>query len=378
MAEGMSRRKYLKYVGSGLVGLAVGGGIGAIVGQSLSPAKEVVANPREKIFAGVSERSVANPYGVGVVTGGEQLAKYLGLGGYTSMTFEGNSEVQLSQIESWISGKGKGNCILYINPNEDGIVRPIAELCYDTETYLWVEWNKPVNLHPDEFQPYWVAFRVCDGFDSGYLMAKQLFEGMKKKTKYPGNICVIRGMLGNAVEYGRFMGLKKALEENPEVTVLGGLENALPADWNMEPAMKVMEQYISAFGANKIHGVWAANDAEGLGAYEACKAAGIQVPITGTDAIPEFVKAIIEGKVWATASADPQWQSATGLLACYLAKEYGWKPPMLEYAYTPPVVNPDNAQEYYDKFFKGGLPERNWFAELFYHPSKPYTPPQLT
>ncbi|MDP9797105.1 D-xylose transport system substrate-binding protein [Catenuloplanes nepalensis] len=74
------------------------------------------------------------------------------------------------------------------------------------------------------------------------------------------------------------------------------------ADWSAEAARTGMAAAITALGAEKIAGVYAANDGTAGGAIEALKAAGVTElpPVTGQDAEIAAIQRILAGEQYAT------------------------------------------------------------------------------
>jgi D-xylose transport system substrate-binding protein len=73
-------------------------------------------------------------------------------------------------------------------------------------------------------------------------------------------------------------------------------------DWSPDQAQQEMEQAITALGANKIIGVYAANDGTAGGAIAAMKGAGVSPlpPVTGQDAELAAIQRIIAGEQYMT------------------------------------------------------------------------------
>ncbi len=111
---------------------------------------------------------------------------------------------------------------------------------------------------------YVTAWTGPDHFKTGYLSGKMLIEQLGDKA----NIVIISGTPGTESGDLREKGCRKALSENPGVTLL----DAQPANFKREKAQSIMEAFITRFG-NKIDGVCANDDDMALGALTAIKAA---------------------------------------------------------------------------------------------------------
>lgn len=89
-------------------------------------------------------------------------------------------------------------------------------------------------------------------------------------------------------------------------------------DWSPDKAQSEMEQAITAIGANKIDGVYAANDGTAGGAIAAMKGAGMnpsKVPTTGQDAELAGIQRIVAGTQYMTVykAPKPETQAAAQL-----------------------------------------------------------------
>ena len=78
-------------------------------------------------------------------------------------------------------------------------------MCKEAGVYFVTQWNKPDDLHPWDYDPYWVCHMGVDGVPSGYYVAKELFEAMGGK----GKIVALQGLLANVPAIQRFDGLQE-------------------------------------------------------------------------------------------------------------------------------------------------------------------------
>jgi ABC-type sugar transport system substrate-binding protein len=87
------------------------------------------------------------------------------------------------------------------------------------------------------------------------------------------------------------------------------------AQWRRQDALNVMSDFLVAYP--KIDGVLCTNDEMGLGAIEACRAAGKMVPVTGLDAIPEALEAVQKGEMVFTINQDQYSAGAMSVVFMY-------------------------------------------------------------
>ncbi|NRG43047.1 substrate-binding domain-containing protein [Rathayibacter sp. VKM Ac-2835] len=123
-----------------------------------------------------------------------------------------------------------------------------------------------------------------------------------------GNVVILQGPLGGSGEINRGQGIDQVLAENPNIKVLA----KDTANWKRDEAVNKMKNWISAFG-DDIDGVISQNDDMGLGALQALKEAGMNVPIVGIDGIEDGLAAVKDGSFIGTSLQNGTVELATGL-----------------------------------------------------------------
>ena len=121
----------------------------------------------------------------------------------------------------------------------------------------------------------------------------------------------------------------------------------------LQVATNPMQTWLTKY-ANRINGVWAANDDMALGALEALRAAGLagKIPVVGVDAIPEAIAAVEKGEMVSTVSSDAYHQGSIGLAmgTCILTGQTplpaSWLKENREFYLKLVVITCDNAAQY--------------------------------
>ncbi len=289
-----------------------------------------------------SIRSLSNPYHAVWKQGADAFAKSAGLQNVTLVS-EGNSQKAISDIGAMIAKTG-GNMVLNCDPNDTPDARPVAEACAKAGVYLVTHWNKPTDLHPWDFNPYYVSHIEFNGVHSGREIAEKLFAAVGDK----GGIVALGGMISTTAAIERRKGLDQALAANPNMKLL----DFQTADWKSQNAFDITSSWLTRFG-DQIKGIWAANDDMGSGALEALRAEGLagKVPIVGVDGIKAAVDGVRDGEFVTTITSDPFWQGGIGL-AIGLAAKRGVidvpKEPKLHREFYARVIEitKDNVAEY--------------------------------
>ena len=129
-----------------------------------------------------------------------------------------------------------------------------------------------------------------EGKMMGEFIAQQLPDG--------GNVVLIEGIPGDESNTSRTGQFVKALAANPKWKILA----SRPGWYRQEPAMKVMEGFLTEFP--DINLVYGANDANALGALRVIREAGLvgQIKVIGFDAEKAALEAIKKGEMFATAT----------------------------------------------------------------------------
>ena len=255
-------------------------------------------------------RNETNPYEKSWLDGGQEFAASVGLK-EKRLTYDGESPKQLEQIRQELSTGNPECMVLNVLTNTDADTTPVVKAAQDAGAYVVTQWNKPADLHPWDGYDKWIAHITYDGKDSGYQIAVALFESMGGK----GGVIALQGQAANVTAENRFAGLKQALSEYPDITLLDQQAD----DWDRTKAFDTTGTLLTKHG-DAIGGVWAANDDMALGAHKALEAANrTDVGVVGIDAVPEAVQAIADGTMVATVSSDGPWQGGIGLAMGYCA-----------------------------------------------------------
>jgi ribose transport system substrate-binding protein len=347
----MTRRDFLKVFGTTL-GAAALASCGQLGQQAGGAAKKA-------FYTANVIRTLSNEYHAAWNRGGRVYAESIGQGpSYRALLCEGDSDKQLTLMSALIQeagGKG-GNVVFNIDPNQSPDAKPIADLCAENQIYFLTQWNKPDDLHPWDYNPYWVSHMGVDGVPSGKYVAEELFKAMGGS----GKIVALQGLLANVPAIQRFDGLKQALAANTGIELL----EDQTASWDRTAAVAVTEAFLAKYP--DLGGIWAANDNMGLGALEALRTAGKAgtIPVVGIDGTSEAINAVIAGEFAATVNNDPQWQGSHGLALPYQAKTGVFDPTKQpnehrEFYFTPVYVNKDNAADV-KKNYIDNIPVYDW------------------
>ena len=215
---------------------------------------------------------------------------------------KGDIAKQLEHVENFVS-KGV-----------DGIIiMPIDSEASEKMTNKTVEAGIPLvymNRKPsDHFKEYKgeVAFVGSDEDFAGEVQMKGLAEAMNSQ----GNVVIMLGELGHEGTRGRTRGVKKIVEQNPDIKII----EEQTAEWQRKDAIDLMNDWLSK--GETINAVAANNDEMAIGAILAIEKAG-KVPnqdifVGGVDATPAALDMMDQGKMTVTVFQDAKGQGSGGI-----------------------------------------------------------------
>lgn len=239
----------------------------------------------------------------------------------------------------------------------------LAESCVqgDVPTILAVtiaDWYTP----QDAGEQY-VQFFAPHFVNHAYTAAKILFESMGGS----GGFVHIEGNRGTAPNIGRNKGVDLAMEEYPDIELLG---QRLQGNWIRSDARDAMSDKVSQFG-DQIEGYFGQNDAVAIGGLTILDENDMDVPVVGIDAGEPGLAEIENESMVASVSGMGPWQAGWSLAKCHdYLNGHSLQPAERMMSFNAPVCvkNPDEwsdvverlpvvkASEYNDAIFSGETP----------------------
>lgn len=252
----------------------------------------------EKVKMGITLYSLKNEFTVRIANAAQAKADDLGI---ELVVYDGNYDpsTQISQVETMISDGCDG---IILNPQDAEACAP----CVDKA----VEAGIPV---------VGVNTRVESDKLTSYVGSEDVTAGEMEMQKIAdliggsGNIVIIEGPMGQSAQIERRKGIENILEQYPDIKVLA----EKTANWSRSEGMTVMENWLQAF--DEIDAVVAENDEMALGAREAIKAAGKDIPAIGVDGITDALNAVEEGNLVASIFQDGAGQGSKAVEVLYEA-----------------------------------------------------------
>lgn len=154
-----------------------------------------------------------------------------------------------------------------------------------------------------------------------------------------GNIVILQGPLGSSPELDRTAGIESVLAKYPGIKVLA----KDTANWKRDEAVNKMKNWISSFG-DDLDGIVAENDDMGLGAVQAQKEAGIDLPVVGIDGIEDGLAAVKAGSLIGSSLQHGRVELATGLAVAEMIAN--GEDVEDSYTYVMPPITAENVDQY--------------------------------
>jgi ribose transport system substrate-binding protein len=335
----------------------------AAFGITAADAASQATYKKEELILVTTVINATNPYMASWIEGSKALGDKLGLP-VEVVQSNGSSQQEIAGIQA-LAAKGK-KIVLVTNPIAASDVPAIANTVKANGGYMVVWWNMPPNYAPEKVGDHFVAFGTYNGFTAGKCGAEALAKSMNGK----GGVIALPGVLDSTVSQDRYQGLVETLKSYPDIKLL----DTQPANWDQAVALKTTQQLIAKHG-EAITGVWTADDAMMLGAYEAIKKSGRieQVRFSGEGAYPPVIDLLVkkpDGDVVAASAFHRGYKAAaTGLLIAYKTAIgeidiSQLTPDQRHGQYAIDCVTPANAKEFEAN---GGIKE-GWLDGLIANP----------
>jgi ribose transport system substrate-binding protein len=335
----------------------------AAFGMTAADAASQTTYKKEDLILVTTVINATNPYMASWIEGSKALGEKLGIP-VEVVQSNGSSQQEIAGIQA-LAAKGK-KIVLVTNPIAASDVPAIANTVKANGGYMVVWWNMPPNYEPEKVGDHFVAFGTYNGFTAGKCGAEALAKSMNGK----GGVIALPGVLDSTVSQDRYQGLVETLKSYPDIKLL----DTQPANWDQAVALKTTQQLVAKHG-DAITGVWTADDAMMLGAYEAIKKSGRidQVRFSGEGAYPPVIDLLVnkpDGDVVAASAFHRGYKAAaTGLLIAYKAAIgevdiSQMTPDQRHGQYAIDCVTPANAKEFEAN---GGIKE-GWLDGLIANP----------
>lgn len=200
-----------------------------------------------------------------------------------------------------------------------------------------------VDQKPESGNGKLATYIATDSVKAAYQLCSWMFDQIDNA----GDIAVLQGPLGATAELQRTEGCNKALDENPEVTVVAWES----AGWDETQAFEASQNILTA--NPNLKAIFGESDAMALGAAKAAKQAGREgLFFGGIDGFPTMFEAIAGGLVQATMAQQPYLMGQIAIQnAISILEGDGDSVPELQYQDTVMVTKENVADNDPAKFY---------------------------
>lgn len=198
---------------------------------------------------------------------------------------------QISQAEDLIA---KQVDVIILNPQDADGSAQVLDLANSAEIPV-------VEVNTETTRDDYASYVGSDDVEAGEIMGNFVIEQLKGK----GQFAILEGEMGQSAQLKRYEGIENtALKES-------GLEcvATLSADWSRDTAMSTTEDWLGKYPDLKA--IICENDDMAMGALQACESQKRDMVIIGTDAIPDALQAVKDGRLSATVLQDAAGQAST-------------------------------------------------------------------
>lgn len=234
-----------------------------------------------------------NAYQISITEAAQAKAKELGVE-LTIFDANQDAQTQINQIEQCIS---QGYDAILFEPVDPDGLGAVAQEAVDAGIVVM----NVVSTCTDWESLGISAFSGGDNTAAGEMEMKAVAEAIGGK----GTIAVLTGPSGDSTALARYDGYQNILKDYPDITI------AVEADcaWDTAQAQSTVESWLSAYDLSAIV---CENDGMAVGAGNAA-GANSGIVITGIDATPDGIEAILDGRMTGTVSQDAPAQGANAV-----------------------------------------------------------------
>jgi ribose transport system substrate-binding protein len=333
---GMSRREVLR-LGAGIGMMLPFGGLLAACGSSGSSSEPAVLN---------SFFTLNNVYYHTYNESARAAMRKFKMSYNVAVSNE-NESAQRSALEAAGAQGIKGVTMI---SSSEAIEPQLMRILNNEKIYVCNMWNNAAWSVPSEIGPYYMTYGVVNGPKTFEGVADILFEKLGGK----GKVIQLNGIKGASIDNERLAGVEAAAKKYPGIDIVA----TRPGGWSRTVAGPVFEDLIVQYP--DVDGVICHNDDMAIAVIATLRRKGLnkKVVVVSGDGVPEALKLIQSGDLYATLATHPGWLGGHFVSRLYDAMN-GWEPKPAErmIMWGCFIINtPEAAKEYEDVMYQGTFP----------------------
>ena len=209
---------------------------------------------------------------------------------------DGQADVakQISQAEDLIA---KQVDVIILNPQDADGSAQVLDLAADAGIPV-------IEVNTETTRTDYVSFVGSDDRQAGEIMGNFVMEQLGAEG---GQYAVLEGEMGQSAQLLRYEGLENTILANEAFECVA----TLSANWSRDEAMATTEDWLGKYADLKA--IICENDDMSMGALQAAESQDRELIIIGTDAIPDALAAVKDGRLSGTVLQDANAQASTSV-----------------------------------------------------------------
>lgn len=209
---------------------------------------------------------------------------------------------QISQAEDLIA---KQVDVIILNPQDADGSAQVLDLASDADIPV-------IEVNTETTRTDYVSFIGSDDRQAGEIMGNFVMEQLGADG---GQYAILEGEMGQSAQLLRYEGLENTILANEAFDCAA----TLSANWSRDEAMATTEDWLGKYADLKA--IICENDDMSMGALQAAESQNRELVIIGTDAIPDALQAVKDGRLSGTVLQDANTQASTSVdVAVKIAK----------------------------------------------------------
>lgn len=216
----------------------------------------------------------------------------------TLYLLDGQADIakQISQAEDLIA---KQVDVIILNPQDADGSGQVLDLAAAADIPV-------VEINTETTRTDYVSYVGSDDVEAGEIMGKFVTEQLGGQ----GQFAILEGNMGQSAQLLRYQGLENTILKEDGMECMA----TLSADWSRDKAMSTTEDWLGKY--KELKAIICENDDMAMGALQACESQNREMVIIGTDAIPDALQAVKDGRLSATVLQDAQGQAQAAIDVC--------------------------------------------------------------
>lgn len=201
---------------------------------------------------------------------------------------------QISQAEDLIA---KQVDVIILNPQDADGSAQVLDLAASADIPV-------IEINTETTRTDYVSFIGSNDVQAGEIMGNFVMEQLGEEG---GQYAILEGEMGQSAQILRYEGLENTILANDKYECVA----TLSASWSRDKAMSTTEDWLGKYPDLKA--VICENDDMSMGALQAAEAQNRDLILIGTDAIPDALQAVKDGRVEASVLQDADTQASTAV-----------------------------------------------------------------